>query len=83
MWADVSFVRRSKNRTEVLNALQKGPPKTATQLAKELGIHRSAASRALLELTERGLVTCLTPDEKVYRIYGISERGKEIVEEGT
>lgn len=76
MWELVSFVKRSKIRSEVLKALIS--PKTATELKKELGVHRSAASRALLEMAKKGLVKCLTPNEKVYRIYQITEKGKEV-----
>ncbi len=78
-WDKYSFVIRAKNRTKVLLALSK--VKTPTQLAKELGLNLSHTSRALKELEKEGLIKCLTPNERVGRIYTRTELGKEIAEE--
>lgn len=75
----ISFVARSKKRVNLLKALSE--PKTPTQLAKTLNAHRSAISRDLLKLEKRELVKCLTPEEKVFRLYQISEKGKKILKE--
>jgi DNA-binding transcriptional ArsR family regulator len=76
MWKDVSFVLRAKNRRKILKALDE--PKLPSQLASELRMHISHVSRALAELEEQGLVECLTPEEKIGRLYRLTERGKEV-----
>jgi len=54
-------------------------PKTPTQLAKSLKIHLPHVSRALGELESRKLVECLTPAEKVGRIYRLSAEGRRVL----
>ncbi|MBI5228789.1 ArsR family transcriptional regulator [Candidatus Micrarchaeota archaeon] len=78
MWNLVSFVKRGKIRREVLKILSINP-RTPTELAKETKFHRSAVSRALLDLESKGLVTCLTPKEKLGRLYQATEKGKQVL----
>jgi len=73
----VSFVGRGRARRQVLKALYK--PNSPTDLAKQLDIDRSTISRVIIELTEKGLVECLTPDERMGRYYRITETGKKVV----
>ncbi len=61
------FFKRGKLREKVLNALSE--PKTSTEIAKELDMHRSSVSRILLELEEKGFVKCLNPQDKNFRHY--------------
>ncbi len=75
-WSKYSFVIRAKNRKLILLSLSK--PKTPTQLAKELNLSLPHVSRALKELEKEGLITCLTPNEKVGRIYKRTTIGEEI-----
>ena len=55
-------------------------PNTPTELAKTLGIARSAVSRSIQALEKVGLVECLTPDEKMDRYYRTTETGKKVAE---
>jgi len=73
----VSFVGRGRARRQVLKALVKA--NYPTELAKQLDLDRSTISRVMLELTEKGLVECLTPDERMGRYYRITEIGKKVV----
>jgi len=77
MWNLCSYVVRGKNRKRVFLALE--TPKTPTQLSKELKIHLPHVSRALAELESKKLVECLTPSEKVGRIYRLSGEGKRVL----
>jgi DNA-binding transcriptional ArsR family regulator len=61
------FLKKSQLRREVFSHLDK--PKTATEIAKELGKHRSAVSRVLLEMGKAELVKCVNPDDKSFRMY--------------
>jgi len=71
-----SFVISAPNRKEVVIAL--GMEKTPKELVKELGKQDANISRALRELAEKGIVKCLTPENKRGRIYVLSKIGKDI-----
>ena len=77
MWELVSFVKRGKIRKRALMLLTS--PKSPTEVAKEIDAHREATSRAIIALERRGLVKCLTPKEKMYRLYGLTKMGKEVL----
>lgn len=77
MYKLVSFVTRGSVRRKTLKGLLK--PNTPTELARALGIERSAVSRAIQALEEVGLVECLTPDENMNRYYQITETGKKVL----
>lgn len=77
MWELCSYVVRGRNRKRVFLALE--TPKTPTQISKELKIHLPHVSRSLAELESRKLVECLTPSEKVGRIYRLSGKGRRVL----
>jgi predicted transcriptional regulator len=77
-WDKVSFVLRGKYRGKVLLNLTN--PKTPTQLGKDLEVHRAHISRALLQLVDKGIVECLTPNERMGRLYKRTKEGDEIAE---
>jgi DNA-binding MarR family transcriptional regulator len=78
MYNLVSFVTRGSVRRKVLKGLLK--PNTPTELAKKIGVARSAVSRTIQELEKVELVECLTPDEKMDRYYRVTETGKKVAE---
>jgi len=78
MYNLVSFVSRGKIRRKVLTNIVK--PTTPTQLSHIIKTHRSTTSRTILALEKKGLVKCITPDEKMGRYYQITETGKKILE---
>jgi predicted transcriptional regulator len=77
-WKLYSFVVRSEQRRRILTSLEK--PKTPTQIAKELKLSTSHVSRTLVEFSEKGIVECLTPKEKIGKVYCLTERGKGVLE---
>lgn len=77
MFELVSFVGRGRDRRQVLKDLVR--PNSPTELAKQLYMDRSTISRVVIELTEKGLVECLTPDERMGRYYRTTETGKKVV----
>jgi len=74
-WKDISYIIRSKIRKAVLLELK--TPKTPTMLAKALKTSLPNISRALTQLESKGFVACLTPEEKVGKIYSLTDKGKE------
>lgn len=61
------FLKKGKLRRNVFNSLDK--PKTASEVAKELGKHRSSISRILIDLEKYGLVKCVNPQDDRFRHY--------------
>jgi len=70
------FVMSAPNRKEIVLALDS--EKTPTQLVKKLGKQDANISRSLRELTDKGIIICLTPENKRGRIYRLSKDGKLI-----
>ena len=77
LWGDVSYVIASKTRKAILLKLE--TPRPPTFLAKDLGINLANVSRALTELESKDVVICLTPEQKVGKIYSLTKKGKDIV----
>ena len=61
------------------NCIKLKEPKTATEISKEIGKHRSSISRILLSLEKKGLVKCVNPEDDRYRHYQITNKGKESI----
>ncbi len=61
------FLKKSKLRKEVWKRLDK--PKTATEISKEIGKHRSSVSRVLLDMEKQNFVKCANPKDKSFRHY--------------
>lgn len=76
-WDEISYVIASKTRKSIVIKLD--TPRTPTFLAKDLSINLANVSRALTELEEGNVVVCLTPKQKVGRIYSLTKKGKDIL----
>ena len=76
-WNDISFIVRHKNRRAVFEALT--TPKIPTQLSKELKINRGFISNLLIELVERKLIVCLSPNERRNRFYEMTTKGRSLL----
>src|SRR5439155_5692448 len=75
-WSDFSFVVSSGYRERVLTGLAP-KPKVPRQLAEETDLRIVHVSRALRELSDRGLVECLTPGgRRRGRRYGLPPDGR-------
>lgn len=61
------FLKKGKLRKIIFDTIKE--PKTATEIAKEIGKHRSSVSRALLKLERKGLVKCVNPAHDRFRHY--------------
>jgi len=77
-WTTYSFVIRGRTRKRIFLALER--PKTPSQVATELKLSTTHVSRALKELSDKGLVKCLTPAEKFGRIYHLTGTGRKLLE---
>jgi len=77
MWDLVSFAQSHARKTCLL-ILATGP-KTPNIIASSACMNLSHVSRALKELSEKGLVECLTPKLTKNKIYQITPTGLEIL----
>jgi DNA-binding MarR family transcriptional regulator len=79
-WDEVGYVISSTYRIKVLQRLSESAAPTS-KIAEDIDCANSHVSRALSDLRERGLVDLLVPESrKKGRIYGITDRGREIWE---
>lgn len=75
-----AYVKRSKNRQEVINILTKGR-RTPNDIVEEMDVRFSLISRTLAELKDKEIVECINEQEKVGRIYKLTDLGFEIHDE--
>jgi len=61
------FLKKSRLRQSVWDKLDNA--KTAVDISKELGKHRSSVSRVLLNMKKEGLVKCVNSEDKSFRHY--------------
>jgi len=73
------FILRSKKRREILEILSK-ERLTPAQIMKRTKMYESHVSRALKELLEKGLIECENPEERRFRFYIATDKGKKIFE---
>jgi|TARA_Y100000310_G_scaffold270310_1_gene284073 DNA-binding PadR family transcriptional regulator len=59
----------------------RGKKKTQAELHHESKMYRTHVRRTLIELQKRKLVKCLNPKDRIYKIYQITNLGKEVLEE--
>ena len=79
MWDKVSFVRRGRLRTQILENLIQ--PNNPTDLAKRLNSHRPTVSQAIAELMARNLIKRLNPLEKNISLYEITADGIKVLKQ--
>ena len=80
LWEDFSFVAASGYRERVLHALSE-KPKFPKDIGRETSLRITHVSRALREMSGRGLVACLNAQAKARgRIYGATETGARLIE---
>lgn len=77
----ISFVKRGKNRKKVFLALDKAmmPSELVIKIyGKNSNTYFNIVSRALAELTEKGIVEVLNPQERTGRIYQKTKIGEKV-----
>jgi predicted transcriptional regulator len=78
-WEDVGFLKASYNRLAIFLELSKGE-KTPGELRDSLQMHFSQISLILGELVDRELVVCKNLGSRKGKIYGLTEKGKSIID---
>jgi predicted transcriptional regulator len=74
------FVLASTYRRKVLLAL-KDKALTPNIISERTSIYPTHVSTSLTELSKKNLVVCLTPKLKKGRLYGLTKKGHEILDQ--
>ena len=77
-WKLYSFVIRSKKRKDILLSLEKA--RTPTEIGNKVKTSVSHVSRTLSDFQDKGIVECVTPEQKVGRVYRLTKEGEKISE---
>lgn len=73
-----AFVKRGKNRQKILRVIGAGE-KTQAEIYHITGIYRSHVVRTLSDLEQNGLVKCLNPRDRIYKMYVLTDKGKRLL----
>ena len=79
MLTEISYVNISKYRTKVMKSLE-GEVLIPSQIAKNSGFRTNHVSKVLAELKAHELVECINPEVRKGRLYRLTEKGEELVE---
>ena len=75
----ISFLIRSYKRVQILKSVSQ-TPKIPSIISKEIGDSSHHISKYLTSLKEKGLVICLHEEDKRFRFYSITAKGKHYLE---
>lgn len=79
--SSISFVARSKRRKEVLKILARAKKMSQSEIMKVCDNYKSHNSRTLKELKNRWLISCINPEDRKYKFYKITKKGKDALKE--
>lgn len=75
----ISFVARSRRRIEILILLSQSKQLSQPEIMNSSKRYKSHNSRTLKELREKGLVVCINPEDRSYKFYKITKKGKDVL----
>lgn len=75
----VSYIKRSRNRTKIILILSENF-KMPSEIAREMDLKISQISGILSDLKKEEIVECINEEEKVGRLYRLTDKGKEAYE---
>ena len=79
-WEKYAWVKRGKRRQQTLEVFNKSPtPLTINDIHEKSRIAISQASATVTELENTNLIECLNPQDKIGKLYRITNEGKEIM----
>ena len=78
----LGYVKRTKNRQEIVKIIG-ARKKTPSEIVKIMDVDFSLVSRALRDLKDNDIVTCVNPEERTGRLYELTKDGLKVYEELT
>ena len=76
---EISYVEISSYRKKVMKSLE-GEVLIPTQIARNSEIRSNHISKVLAELKAHELVECINPEVRKGRLYRLTDKGEEIIE---
>ena len=79
-WELYAWLKRGSRRQDVLQYLSNSDkPLTANDIRNNLKMSLSQSSLTLKELLQKQFIECLNPDDKIGKLYKISDEGGAII----
>lgn len=75
----LSFILRGERRKAILLCLDK--PMIPKEISQNCNVSIHNVSKSLKELVDRGLIVCKNPNDKFYRFYELTKKGRELIKE--
>ena len=79
MKATIEYIEKSKYRSKVLKTLA-NDAKMPSEISKDTGIVQNHISNTLRQLKDHDLVECINPEVRKGRLYRLTDKGEEIVD---
>ena len=80
-WKKFAWLKRGKRRVEVLNIFyNSNRPLTIKEIKNTSKIAMSQASITVSDLFDNDLIICLNPDDKIGKLFKISDEGENLTE---
>lgn len=76
----LSYVMRSNNRTDVTLIIGKSTLIIPSNIAKQMNLRVNQISATLSDLKEHDVVICINEEERVGRLYKLTDIGSDIYE---
>jgi predicted transcriptional regulator len=81
-WKTFAWIKRGNRRKEVLKLFAKSKnPLSSSDVKNNLNISLPQVSLIIKEMSGRNLLNCLNPEDKIGKIYVISQKGEIIQNE--
>jgi len=74
-----SFILRGERRKTILLCLDK--PKIPKEIAEECDVSIHNVSKSIKELLDKKLIICKNPEDKFYRFYELTKKGRNLINE--
>ena len=79
-WKKFAWLKRGKRRVEVLNIFyNSNRPLTIKEIKNTSKIAMSQASITVSDLLDNDLITCLNPDDKIGKLFKITDEGENLL----
>lgn len=80
-WKKFAWLKRGKRRIDVLRLLDNSTrPITINEIKLTSGIAISQASATVSELLEQGLIKCKNPEDKIGKLFEITEESRKLLQ---